>query len=51
MVSQFSLMMEEIREKKNGNNGEKWQIRWNTDNEVSQMECKFLGKEDDTALL
>ena len=26
----------------------KWQVRWDIDNEVSQMECDFLDKEDDS---
>ena len=33
-----------------GKNGGKWQVRCDIDNEVSQMECDFLDKEDDSTL-
>ena len=29
-------------------NGRKWQVKWHIENEVSQMECDFLEKEDYT---
>ena len=31
-----------------GKNGRKWQVKWDIDNEVSQMECNFLEKKDDS---